>query len=278
MKITTDLLKQLDACEKGLKYIQRFYPEGAEMQEIAKDRHISKEFLHWGRQNLQLTQDDIDAYCKACKIINSFDFFESDNLQDSSYINKSSRINSSSRIFLSKNINKSTDVVCGESIENCSQIFASQQIVDSTRVFNSVKVEKSDNVCFSNLINNSFNIFNSTNIKDSTEIFGCSDIKNSHFCSDCNNLQNCLFCKGLSDTEYALFNQSISKEQFDLINHLYKNFKTLKIAFVNNWPKNLERNCYPIVQNKAAWFDSVDLDFWEWVKTLPNFDISFCAN
>ena len=71
MFITADLLRKYGACEQGIKYIERFYPNGAEMIDVIRDRHISKDFLHWGREYLTHTPEELAAYFTACDIINS---------------------------------------------------------------------------------------------------------------------------------------------------------------------------------------------------------------
>ena len=55
MFIAPEMLRAHGACDQGIRYIERFYPYGAEAIDIIRDRHISKEFLHWGRENLNLT-------------------------------------------------------------------------------------------------------------------------------------------------------------------------------------------------------------------------------
>ena len=55
MFIAPEMLRAHGACDQGIRYIERFYPYGAEAIDIIRDRHISKEFLHWGRENFNLT-------------------------------------------------------------------------------------------------------------------------------------------------------------------------------------------------------------------------------
>ena len=68
MFLTLETLKRLNACEQGTKYIERFYPNGAELIDIINDKHISKEFLHWGREHLTVSEEELRAYCHACRI------------------------------------------------------------------------------------------------------------------------------------------------------------------------------------------------------------------
>lgn len=58
MFITADILREYEACGPGLKYIERFYPNGAEMIDLIRDRHIHKSFLHWGREHLTVTEEE----------------------------------------------------------------------------------------------------------------------------------------------------------------------------------------------------------------------------
>jgi hypothetical protein len=62
MLITVDLLKKYKACDNGIKYIDRFYPNGVEMIDVIRDRHIPKEMLHWGREFLAHSEEELVAY------------------------------------------------------------------------------------------------------------------------------------------------------------------------------------------------------------------------
>ena len=52
MFITLKDLERLGACEDGMRFIARFYPDGFEVEALAGERHIPDDFLHWARENL----------------------------------------------------------------------------------------------------------------------------------------------------------------------------------------------------------------------------------
>ena len=62
MFLTIDVLRRLNACEQGIKYVERFYPNGVELVDIINDRHINKDFLHWGREYLTVNATEMEAY------------------------------------------------------------------------------------------------------------------------------------------------------------------------------------------------------------------------
>ena len=125
MLITTEVLRKHKGCEQGIKYIERFYPEGAEIMTLIRDRHINKEFLHWGREHLSVTDEELAAYCEVCRIVNTDGFWYSQDVRDSKYVIKSKNVEGSTSIFESNDIVDSTDVVGGENIEYSHQIFYS---------------------------------------------------------------------------------------------------------------------------------------------------------
>lgn len=89
MFITVELLKKYKACDNGIKYIDRFYPNGVEMIDVIRDRHIPKEMLHWGREFLTHSEEELVAYMQACNIVNTEGYWYSQDVRDSKYVIKS---------------------------------------------------------------------------------------------------------------------------------------------------------------------------------------------
>jgi hypothetical protein len=88
------------------------------MLEIIQDRHIDKEFLHWGRENLTHTSEELAAYCEACDIVNSVGFWYSQKIHNSRNVIKSKKVDGSERIFHSKEVSNSSDIVHGEDVSD----------------------------------------------------------------------------------------------------------------------------------------------------------------
>ena len=279
MYITADLLRKYKGCEQGIKYIERFYPEGAEMIDIIQDRHINKEFLHWGREHLTHTPDELAAYIKACRIINTDGFWYSQDVRDSKYVVKSKDVESSIGVFESTDVKSSNDIINSESILDSKQVLYSSMIDESTKIFKGQNVTGSTNICNSTMIANSRNIIDSFSVFDSSEIINCSNVSDSYFCQDCNNIKHCMFCYGIEDAEYCIFNKPIEPKHYELIVKQYLKYLTEQLDFIRDWPEDLLVSVHVSPTRKFDdWFHPINSRFWKWVRTLPNFDSMLIYN
>lgn len=274
MLITTELLQNNRACKQGIEFVSKFYPDGIEMIDLIKDKRVSREMLHWGRKQLTHTQEELDAYCAMCNIINSNGFWYSENIKDCEYVVKSSNILSSKHIFNSKDVTNSVDVVNSEQVEDSSKIFSSEWISNSTKILSSKNIENSRNICNSTLTIGAANIFNSSNILNSSEIVNSQNITNSTGCMASKNLTNCLFCYDLNDKEYHIFNTPIDRERFNTYKNQYqKLMQNEELVFVDEWPEELTQAVVPSLDlNLSHYYKNLPDKFWKWARTLPNFD------
>ena len=279
MFITANDLREHKACEQGIRYFERFYPNGAELIDIIRDRHINKEFLHWGRQHLTTTQEEMDAYCEVCNIVNTNYFWCSQNVLNSYFIVRSKDVTESRSIFESVEVNNSSDVVGGDNVNQSKQIFYSSMIEDCVRVLKSQNVVASYNICNSTMVARSKSVLNSFNVFDSTEIIDCDTVTESHFCQKCKNIDHCLFCDGIENAEYHIFNKPVSKSHYDLIASQYMKYLVEELDFVREWPKELSRSISIYATRKFDdWYHPIQPKFWKWARTLPGFDGMFLYN
>lgn len=279
MFITAELLRKYNACEQGIRYIERFYPNGAEMIDIIQDEHISKEFLHWGRKHLTNGPEELEAYCKSCKIVNSEGFWYSQDVYDSIYVVKSKNVKNSKSVFGSSDIIHSFDVVDSDDIEKSQQVFHSSMVEESNQICRSRNISSSRNICNSTMIARSANVIDSNNVFDSSEIIKSNGVIDSFFCQNCNNIEHCLFCENLDNAEYCIFNKPVGKSIFELISKQYKKYMNITFDFVGDWPKELVTNVYVSPTRKFDdWYGNIPQKTWDWVRTLPNFDSMLLYN
>lgn len=279
MFITIDILKQLKACEQGIRYFERFYPNGAEMIDIIQDHHINKEFLHWGREHLTNNSEELAAYCKSCKIINSEGFWYSTNVKDSKYVVRSKEINNSKSIFESTEVTDSSDIVNSDNVNASQQIFYSSMIEASQKVLRGINIVESINICNSTMVARSKNVIDSTDVFDSSEIVKSNTVTESHFCKNCNNIDHCLFCENLENAEYCIFNKQVDKKRYEIIEKQYYKYLNNLLSFVREWPENLVVGVYLSPTRKFDdWYSSISENFWKWVRTIPNFDSMMLYN
>ena len=222
--ITVELLRKYNACEEGIRYIERFYPNGAEIIDIIRDKHIPKEILHWGRRHLTVSLEELAAYCVACEIEDSENYWYSVKVKNSQYVVKSKNVLDSRSVFESSDIVNCIDVVGTDDAENSSQIFYSSMVSDSQKTYKGTNITSSTNVCNSMLIARSENVIDSNTVFDSSEIIKSKMVSSSHFCQDCTNIDHCMFCEGLSDAKYFIFNQPVDPNNYELFEKQYKKY------------------------------------------------------
>ena len=279
MFLTIETLKRLNACEQGTKYIERFYPNGAELIDIINDKHISKEFLHWGREHLTINDEELEAYRKACRIENTEGHWYSQDVRDSKYVIKSKDVENSIGVFESMDIKNSADIISSENVDCAHQIFSSSMVDTAQRIFKGQNISHSTNICNSTMIANSTSVIDSCNIFDSSEIIKGVSVSDSHFCQDIKNLKHCMFCYGFENAEYCIFNVPIEKNHYELIEKQYQKYLTEELAFIREWPREMISSHYIAPTRKFDdWYHPISEKFWKWARTLPFFDASILYN
>ena len=279
MFITIDILKQLKACEQGIRYFERFYPNGAEMIDVIKNHNASKEFLHWGRKHLTSNEKELAAYCEVCDIVNSEGYWYSEVVHNSQYVVKSKNINDSKSVFESTEIADSSDIVNSDNVNTSQQIFYSSMVEASQKVLRGINVVESINICNSTMVARSKNVIDSTDVFDSSEIVKSNTVTESHFCKNCNNIDHCLFCENLENAEYCIFNKQVDKKRYEIIEKQYRKYLNNLLSFVREWPENLVVGVHLSPTRKFDdWYSSISENFWKWVRTIPNFDSMMLYN
>lgn len=269
MFLTVDILKERRACEKGINFVKKNYPNGVELSEIIQNRDIPKEFLHWGFSHLDATDEEIKLYEKVLDITNTTGYFESEKVSDSQQVRFSSEIENSKDIYRSKKVKNSYSIYSSNNIEDSSNINKSSFCSNSEIILNSTNVTDSIMVINSNCIIRSNSIIKSKFITESTCIIDSSNTEDCDFLMDCSNMRDSIFCLGLDGKEYCLFNKPISKIMYENISFQFSKYITLPLRMVYTNNENLASTQ---VNNFSKFFENLSNDFWQWVKTLPNYD------
>lgn len=279
MFITADILRKYNACPQGIRYIERFYPNGAQMIDIIRDRHIDKEFLHWGREHLTSSDEELAAYCEVCKIINTSGYWYSQNVRDSKNIVESKNVVTSIGVFSSTDVIQSKDVIDSDGVENSEQVFSSSIVDSCTKIYRGRNIVSSTNICNSTMVAWSKNVIDSNTIFESSEIIRCDNTSSSFFCQDCTSITHCIFCKGLTNAEYCIFNKPVDKKIYELFEAQYKKYMTGQLDFIREWPQELTTWIRVLPTQKFDdWYHPIPEKFWKWVRTLPNFDSMLLYN
>lgn len=201
------------------------------------------------------------------RVINSTDVRESD------VVVNSNKINCSRNVFSSNSVNDSEEIICSSSVKNSKQIFQSSFVETSEKVFSSSNITDSTNIINSIAVAGSKNVWSSKQCFDSSEIIGGHNLENCFFCSECADSKNLLFCQDLKGVEYHIFNKPVTKRQFDLFVNQYKELMQEELLFVEEWPEDSAKIENPKINtNFREWYLYIMSEFWQWARTLPNYD------
>lgn len=269
MFLTVDILKERRACEKGINFVEKFYPNGVELSEIIQNRNIPKEFLHWGFSHLDATDEEIQLYEKVLDITNTTGYFESEKVSDSQQVRFSSEIENSKDIYRSKKVKNSCSIYSSNNIEDSSNINTSAFCSNSDIILNSTNITDSTMVINSNCIIRSNSVIKSNFITESTCIINSSNTEDCNFLMDCSNMRDSIFCLGLDGKEYYLFNKPVSKIIYENISIQFRKYITLPLKMLFITSENLITSQ---INKFSEFFENLPDDFWQWVKTLPNYD------
>jgi hypothetical protein len=272
MYITIELLQKRGACQEYLDFFAKQFPDGVEMMYMLERGHLPYYAYHWGYQHLDPDENEVAAYWKRVHVTNSEGVYESDHIDNSSFISESSQIINSENIYRSKEINNCTYISDSECVDNSKQVGISSFIDNCERIIKGKNITNSEEVYDSIYVVDSMGIYRSENVVDSNGIWDSNSITHCGFCANCKNLTNSLFCHGLVDGEYYLFNKQIDKFRFDMIAKQYKKYAP-EFQLTEDWADNFG-NIPAARYDYRKHFEKVTDSFWAWVQTLPGYDPS----
>lgn len=274
MRITVDLLKQYNACKQGIDFMQANYPNGAEAIEIMQREDVPLEFLHFGRQYLDVSDEEIQLYKQICRIDDKSRYiWYSNDVNNSTGLMHAHHVNDSSFVRDSFQINNSNHIYNSNNIFNCDNVAHSSNIKNSNKVLESHEVAESNDVARSNLISWSSSILNSFLLEDCSFIYKSDNLKDCHFCGFMKNSKHCLFCTGLEDKEYYIFNHKVSQSTYEKYREeliLQLQAETPSMIKVFNTKHTAEERFELSVRFDNV-FNGLSDAFYGWIGTLPNY-------
>ena len=279
MFITSEILRDLDACKEGQDWFARIFPNGAELIDVIRTRHAPAQFLHWGWLHLTTNADERRAYNEVLHIENSEQVFECSNISNCQMITSSEYVTDSKYIYNCKNVENSEDITDSSKVKNSKHIVVSSTIFSSEGCIHANNVKDSKNILSGDFIINSHDIYNSSLITNSSFIFNSKNISDSGFIGQAHNLSHCLFCYDYEDPkEFSIFNHQISETQWNFIFEEYQDWLNhLHLHLFDEWdPENPEHDVI-VHRNYLEMFDMISVRFSEfvnWVKHLPYYDAS----
>ena len=274
MRITVDLLKRYNACKQSIDFMQANYPNGAEAIEIMQRKDIPLHFLHFGRQYLDVNDEEIQLYKQICRIDDKSRYiWYSNDVSNSTGLMNAHHVNNSSFVRDSFQINNSNHIYNSNNISNCDDIAHSTNVKDSNKILESHDIAESNDVARSNFISWSSAILNSLLLEDCSFIYKSDNLNDCHFCGFIKNSKHCLFCTELEDKEYYIFNHEVSptvyeKYREELLLQLQAETPCMINVFSTKYTAE-ER--FELSTRFDTVFNGLSDAFYGWIGTLPNY-------
>ena len=274
MRITVDLLKRYNACKQSIDFMQANYPNGAEAIEIMQRKDIPLHFLHFGRQYLDVNDEEIQLYKQICRIDDKSRYiWYSNDVSNSTGLMNAHHVNNSSFVRDSFQINNSNHIYNSNNISNCDDIAHSTNIKNSNKILESHDIAESNDVARSNFISWSSAILNSLLLEDCSFIYKSDNLNDCHFCGFIKNSKHCLFCTELEDKEYYIFNHEVSptvyeKYREELLLQLQAETPCMINVFSTKYAAE-ER--FELSTRFDTVFNGLSDAFYGWIGTLPNY-------
>ena len=272
MFITQEVLEKYEACEFGRKLIARLYPDGVEIMELLDNKRIPMEVFHWGKKMLPTTLEEIEKYWEVCRVTDSDFIYSSTDIARSTWVEESRNITSSHGITHSNKVTNSSLIIGSDRVTDSRRVSGSKDVTCSKNVYGSEKILNSDQISVSREIENSNGVASSVQVRDSFNVYNSQQINNSAFISNSQFLDNCCFCCDASYGKNLLFNQpadeALIREIYDKISMDYHG-EIMQPVFIDG-EHFVTRVTHNI--NFGTFYSEISKEFWNWVKTLPNYD------
>ena len=279
MFVTIDTLYSHNACDIGINWFKKHYPNGVELKDLINHKHITPTFLHWGFENLNSTEEEKELYHKRLDNYNNKSIFRCSKTSNSDIISCSTDIKNCQYIYESKEVIDSQNVIYGEIVENSHEIYHSTFVYNSDHVMESNNINNSSYVVSSTYTINSKNIYLSRTAINCRELRQCENAEDAYFCADCKNIKHCIGCQGLTNCEYYIFNQKVSPEQFELIKKQYLHIELRALQYCNDWPIEMYSIRIPNIDRRFPnHYLNLPERFLNWLATLPNYSNTIMYN
>lgn len=284
MFLTERILIKNQAPEQYIDFLKNNYSKGVEFSELCENYSVPKDFLYWIFENFSFNSKDQNSYNSALAIDEKSEMiWKSSNVSESKIVYESDNVEKSSGIFLSEDVRNSTNIFISRAVKNSTNVKESSFVSFSEEVFSSRNVTNSIQVYDSIYVQNGTDIFHSNQVVNSDIIFESDYIQNCSFCSSCKNLINGMFCLGFDGEaardKFFLFNKEVPEVVYTSVCGQYIDLvKECHVKFLNfderlkNGEIAIKVPDVEVTFNFQKRFAGVTDKFWDWVKTLPNYN------
>jgi hypothetical protein len=286
MFVTLEKLQEAKACSIGVEWFKNHYPNGTTLKELASNPETPKEFMHWGYQYLNSTEEERKIFWDRLNIKceEPLTVILSENILNSKEVSRSKEVENSQYVFASKKISNGYLIQSSREVIDSSLIFSSKKIKHSKKVYKSTDIVNSEEILYSIAIKNSKNILHGENIEKSYCVIGSKEkpsvfITDSFFITNSSQLSRSLFCFGIENKDLYMFNQKISEAEYvQYRQELLQLFNDFHFDFLINLPTTDSFPVLPSPNDVKECFKKLPMSFMEWVKTLPGYDETILLN
>lgn len=277
MHLDVNKLINVGACERGIKFFEKHYPDGAQLVDLIRARHMPRHYLYWGNDTFDLNREERAAYNEVLKLEHNDDAVDySYDVSDSTFVSNSEDVHNSKMVYHSTEIKNCAYISNCTTVDNCEEVFDSQLVFDSNLVIDCTNVTNSHHIYRSQNVNDSQFVTYSSVVFVSEMIGFSQNIDNCVFCESSRDLKNCAFCYNLNNGTYMLFNKVVDPKVFESTMRMYDKIGVHSINLLAPGTSNqFCRPAYPeLVSRKEEQYAQLPKKFIDWVKTLPNYDSS----
>lgn len=282
MFLSNEILKKYNACEQGLEWFDRHYPDGVELMDFLDSARefvgpASKilELLYWGYRMLPYDEREKEKYREILDIDTSKQVFESFHVVNSEKVIRSHDIYNSSRVDRSVNITKSFGVQESSDIQDSTAILKSFDIWSSYRIAEASNIQNSYDIQIASYAKFSCNSARCNNITGCQGLFDGENCLEVYFSTKMENCHHCLFCKDLTDASFMIFNQPTTEKDFFVILELIKEPFVRHILPIAIWQPNEDTYFGYIWRgfiSSSQIYSGIPQSGFDFLYTLPNYN------
>lgn len=243
MFLTSEILKKKKACNYGLQWFERAFPDGAELMDILEEasHHLSNrkvlEMLYWGYTHLEYDERELEKMREVLSIDTSTEVWMSGSVFESHKVARSCEIYRSQNVESSYNIEDSVSIYNSKEVKKSQFVFGSEDVCDSSYILSSNRIQDCADVYKGADCLDSSHLYAVSDCYASTRLSFSDGIAMSSYSTNLHDCSYCLFCKDLYNKRFYIFNEKVSERDYFVREALIKKYLT-----------ELEREQYMIKQ------------------------------
>lgn len=260
------------------KDLQPFFNNGSLISVLRKlypaNPVVAAKLSYWCISNLQLTAEMEEEIKKIMECDTSKNCYNSYHIIDSDYIIDSQDCVESNYIWNSSKITTSNFISASKHCTNCDNIYHSTHCTSSSQIIDTTSCSNSINIINSSFIQLSSDLLSCRVIDHGGQLQYCTNCADTFFSRNCTNIKHSFFCTDINNADYQLFNQPFPESFYPMVMEQYEQYVHHACYVpVKDWPQSMYLDeHFPYSVNPMVYYNTQSEEFWEWTKTLPNYD------